>query len=134
MKGLIFTLWVPLYCGGCESWSLDEFKYLWSTIQSNKERWMSAGRVEQVEICDRRRAARVKGMVYRMVAGPAVMDGLILKSGEAELTMLRSSFEVATKWSCEAEGIKKGSSWKKKTNLFLWADKSLIFPPSREQM
>ena len=87
---------------------VDDFKYLGSTAQSNGEcrrevkkrvqaGWNGWRRMSGV-ICDRRLPARVKGKMYKVAAGPAVLYRLetvsLTKRQEtemevAELKMLR---------------------------------------------
>ncbi|KAF7702399.1 hypothetical protein HF521_001682 [Silurus meridionalis] len=91
-----------------------EFRYLGSTVQSNREcvrevkkrvqaGWSGWRRLKTGVICDRRVSVRVKGKVYRTVVRPVMLYGLetvaLSKRQEvelevAELKMLRFSLGV----------------------------------------
>ena len=101
------------YDTGSGTVTMDDFKYLGSTVQSNGEygrevkKRVQAGRngwrrMSGV-ICDRRVPARVKGKVYKVAVRPAMLYGLetvaLTKRQEAELEvaelkMLRCSLGV----------------------------------------
>ncbi|KAK3507931.1 hypothetical protein QTP70_003820 [Hemibagrus guttatus] len=74
---------------------VQEFKYLWSTVQSNGV-WRQAGwngwRKVSGVLCDRKISARIKGKVYRTVVRPAMLYGLetvsLRKRQESELESL----------------------------------------------
>ena len=83
----------------CSGKKLDDFEYLWSTVQINGEcgrevkkrvqvGWNGWRRMSGV-ICDRRIPARVKGKVYKMAVKTAMLYGLetvaMAKIREAEL-------------------------------------------------
>ncbi|KAK3539374.1 hypothetical protein QTP70_003859 [Hemibagrus guttatus] len=96
-----------------EEVKVQEFKYLWSTVQSNGEcgkevkkrvqaGWNGWRKVSGV-LCDKKISARIKGKVYRTVVRPAMLYGLetvsLRKRQEselevAELKMLRFSLGV----------------------------------------